>query len=492
MRTLGELLEGLVDEERLSPLRDRTVSGVFDDSRRIEPGGLFVAIKGTRDDGRRYAEDAVRRGAGAIIGEDVAGLSGAAVISVPDARATLARLAARWFDLESAPANAGLQLVGVTGTNGKSTTAFMTSAILLAAGRRCGLIGTVRYDLGTRSITSGMTTPGPLDLARYLRECADSGADSAVVEVSSHALDQKRTEGLRFAAAAFTNLTGDHLDYHGDVEQYRDAKARLFRRLDEAATAVVNRDDPAHVHMLEGCRARQVRYSLNQKAEISARITHEAIIGTRYVLSVAGSDLGLENAIVGRHNVYNAMAAAGLALALGASPDDVVRGLGQVRNVPGRLQRVPVNAEFDVFVDYAHTDDALRNVLSVLKPLTRGRLIVVFGCGGDRDRTKRPRMGAVVAELADAAVVTSDNPRGEPPRTIIEEVVAGIDAAGRRRVMIEPDRRRAILTAMAGAKAGDVVLIAGKGHEDYQEIGGKRVHFDDVEVAIEAMAELAA
>ncbi len=492
MRTLGELLEGLVDDERLSPLRDRAVSGVFDDSRHIEPGGLFVAIQGTRDDGRRYAQDAVARGAGAVIAEDAADLKGAPVIRVADARATLARLAARWFELDQPAANAGLQLAGVTGTNGKSTTAFMTSAILRAAGRNCALIGTVRYDLGKRSVVSGMTTPGPLDLARYLREAADAGSDSAVLEVSSHALSQKRTDGLRFQAAAFTNLTGDHLDYHGDIEHYRDAKARLFRLLDEAATAVVNADDPVHENMLYGCRGRHVRYSLAADAEITARITHETIAGTRYVMSVDGRDLGLENAIVGRHNVYNAMAAAGLALAMGATPDDVVKGLGQVRNVPGRLQRVPVNAGFDVFVDYAHTDDALRNVLSVLKPLTRGRLIVVFGCGGDRDRTKRPRMGKVAAELADAAVVTSDNPRSEPPRAIIDEIMAGIDAAARRHVMIEPDRRCAIITAMAGAKSGDVVLIAGKGHEDYQEIGGKRVHFDDVEVAIEAMAELAA
>jgi UDP-N-acetylmuramoyl-L-alanyl-D-glutamate--2,6-diaminopimelate ligase len=340
-------------------------------------------------------------------------------------------------------------------------------------------------------VAASMTTPGPLELGACLRECADAGAVAAVMEVSSHALDQKRTDGLRFAAAAFTNLTGDHLDYHETVEKYRAAKARLFTGLDASAVALVNRDDPNHAAMVQDCRARVVTYALDQDADITARIVRSTSQGTFYRLRLEGRELVLENAIVGRHNVYNALTAAGLAWALGVTPDAIAAGLLAVRNIPGRLQRVPCASAADVFVDYAHTDDALRNVLSVLKPLTRRRLIVVFGCGGDRDRTKRPRMAQAAAEFADAILVTSDNPRSEDPRAIIGEVLTGFDADARRHVVVEPDRAAAIRAALAAAADGDVVLVAGKGHEDYQIIGDRRIHFDDVEVAIQAAAALA-
>jgi UDP-N-acetylmuramoyl-L-alanyl-D-glutamate--2,6-diaminopimelate ligase len=322
-----------------------------------------------------------------------------------------------------------------------------------------------------------------------MREAIDSGATSAVMEVSSHALHQKRVDGLRFAVAAFTNLSGDHLDYHGTLEQYADSKARLFERLDEEAVAIVNADDAAGERMMRDCTARVVRYSLNDSScAIHARITRESVDGTHYVMTIDGQDMALENAVVGRHNVYNAMAAAGLATALGATPGMIADGLASVRNVPGRLQRVPCTEGFHVFVDYAHTDDALENVLRVVRTLTRRRLIVVFGCGGDRDRTKRPRMGRVAAELADCVVATSDNPRSESPRKIIEDILAGMSPEQRGRTTVEPDRRAAICGALIAAMEGDVVLIAGKGHEDYQILGDKRIHFDDIEVAIEALA----
>ncbi len=489
MRKLGELLDGLVDGERLDPHRDRLITGVFDDSRRACRDGIFVAVNGTKDDGRRYARDAIARGAAVLVGEGLAELEGALVLDVPDARAVLAGLASRWHGLDGELCR-HLKLAGVTGTNGKSTTALMTAAIMRAAGGRCGVLGTVYYDLCARSVTATMTTPGPLELAGYLRECVDAGAKAVVMEVSSHALAQKRTDGVRFDAAAFTNLTGDHLDYHETFERYRAAKARLFRALDSSATAIINRDDEHHKWMLDGCSARQVLFSLEGPAEICARITRETIGGTCYVLQIDGRELGLENAVVGRHNVYNAMTAAGLAYGLGAPIDAIATGLAKVRNIPGRLQRVPRATGYDVFVDYAHTDDALQNVLSVLRPLTRGKLIVVFGCGGDRDRTKRPRMGRAAVELADAVIITSDNPRSEDPERIIEDILSGIDQQQRRRVLVEPDRRSAIRAALGGAARGDVLLIAGKGHEDYQIIGDRRIHFDDVEVAIEAIAEL--
>jgi UDP-N-acetylmuramoyl-L-alanyl-D-glutamate--2,6-diaminopimelate ligase len=490
MRRLGELLSGIVDEHTLGSHGDRMVSGVYDDSRMVEPESVFVAVRGTGIDGRRFVGDALARGALAVVGEELPGHADAVVLNVRDARGALATLATRWHGLDAEPA-AERRLVGITGTNGKSTTAFMTRAILRAARMQCGMLGTVHYDLCSRSVVSEMTTPGPLQLAALLRECFDAGARAAVMEVSSHALHQKRTDGLSFSAAAFTNLTQDHLDYHGDLESYRAAKARLFERLDASAVAVVNRDDPNYEYMIRECPARVVTYALDQEAEVRATITRESVRGTTFRVRANGFDLVLENAIPGRHNVYNATAATGLALALGISPDAIAAGLAAVRNIPGRLQRVPCAGAADVFVDYAHTDDALRNVLGVLRPLTRRRLIVVFGCGGDRDRTKRPKMARAVAAFADAIVVTSDNPRTEEPARIIDDVLAGFDADTRRRVLVEPDRRSAIHAALAASHDGDVVLIAGKGHEDYQILGTRRVHFDDVEVAIWAAAELA-
>lgn len=490
MRTLGELFAGLVDAAALRGREQQMVAGVFDDSRRVTPGSVFVALRGATADGRKFISSALERGAAVLVGESIEPADGALVLNVADARALLARLAVRWHGLET-PAGGHFELLGVTGTNGKTTTAFMTRAILQAAGRRCGLLGTVQYDLCSRSVVADMTTPGPLQLAACLRECADAGATAAVMEVSSHALDQRRTDGLRFAAAAFSNLTRDHLDYHGDFENYAAAKARLFAGLDASATAVVNIDDPWHERMLRDCRARVLRCSMKGTADVSASILRESIRGTFFRLRIGADEMVVENAIVGRHNVYNALAAAGLAVALGLPREAILAGLAGVRNVPGRLQRVPLTAAAEVFVDYAHTDDALRNVLSVLRPLTRKRLIVVFGCGGDRDRTKRPLMAQAVAAYADAIIVTSDNPRTEEPLAIIRDICAGFDATAQRRVVVEPDRRAAIRSALAAAQPGDSVLLAGKGHEDYQILGSQKHHFDDVEVAIQAVADLA-
>ena len=485
--TLAALLAGIVDRTLPAAQRRLVVTGVFDDSRHVRPGGIFVAIRGTATDGRRFVGDALARGASVVIGEGLESTGDAVVINVDDARATLARLAVRWVGLDTRLSNE-LRLLGITGTNGKTTTAFMTQAILQADGVRCGMIGTVHHDLCGRSVTAGMTTPGPLELAEYLRQCADNGAQAAVVEVSSHALDQRRTDGLRFAAAAFTNLTQDHLDYHETFEAYCGAKARLFAQLDESAVAVVNADDPHYEALVCACRAPVVTYALERPADIKASITGDTIGGTVYRLHLRGVELALRNALIGRHNVYNAMAAAGLALAIGMSTEAVERGLSAVRSIPGRLQRVPDLQGLEVFVDYAHTPDALRNAAGVLKPLTRKRLIVIFGCGGDRDRTKRPLMATAAAEFADVIIVTSDNPRTEDPRGIVEDILVGFDENARRRVRVEPDRRGAIRLALADATEGDVVLIAGKGHESYQVVGAERRPFDDVNVALEAAA----
>lgn len=501
MTTLGNLLDGIVDDHLCSAQRNRSISGVFDDSRRVLPDGIFVALRGTALDGRRFVNDAISRGAAVVISEDDRLEScppndrletGPAMVRVGDARVALARLAMRWYGLElqdgTSTGKPAMRLLGVTGTNGKTTTAHMTREVLKHAGMRCGLLGTVQNDLCGRSVTAEMTTPGPLQLAAMLRECADAGASAAVMEVSSHALDQKRTAGLRFAAAAFTNLTQDHLDYHRSMDLYAGAKARLFEGLDRDAVAIVNADDPATPRMVRDCKARILTYGLSHDADLCATITRDSVGGTLYRLRIEGRDVALENAIVGRHNVYNALAAAGLARATGASIDAIIAGLGAVRNVAGRLQRVPCVNGVDVFVDYAHTDDALRNVASVLQPLAKRRLIVVFGCGGDRDRSKRPKMARAAAEFADAIIVTSDNPRTEEPTAIISEILSGFDDSARRKVAVQPDRRKAIFAALSCAEEGDVVLIAGKGHEDYQIVGTTKHHFDDVEVAIEAAA----
>jgi UDP-N-acetylmuramoyl-L-alanyl-D-glutamate--2,6-diaminopimelate ligase len=490
-RPLGELLAGILDLPLSAAQRGLAVTGVCDDSRRVRPGNIFVAIRGTQADGRGFVGDAVGRGAAVLVGEDLAPIGDALVISVSDARAALARLAARWYGLDG-PSASHVRLVGLTGTNGKTTTAYMTQAILQAGGLRCGLLGTVQYDVCSRALAARMTTPGPLELARYVRQSVDAGAQAAVIEVSSHALDQRRTDGLRFSAAAFTNLTQDHLDYHGTFEAYRETKARLFAQLDETAVAVVNRDDPNWQTLVRHCAARVVTYALDQDADVTAALTRDTIGGTSYRLRVAGAELELENALVGQHNVYNAMAAAGLASALGMPAEAIERGLSSLREIPGRLQRVACRDDVEVFVDYAHTDDALRNVARVLKPLARRRLIIVFGCGGDRDRAKRPLMARAAAKFGDAVIVTSDNPRSEDPQTIIDDILEGFDEEARRRVLVEPDRRNAIQAALAGAAAGDVVLISGKGHEDYQLVGGERLHFDDVEVARQVAADLKA
>ena len=488
-RELGELLAGLADERLMARCGRQPITGVFDDSRKVTPGGLFVAVRGTAVDGREFVEGAVARGAAVVVGEGLPAHERAIVVNVPDARAALARLALRWHGLDG-ECGARLRLLGVTGTNGKTTTAIMTRAIVHAAGLKCGLLGTVRYDLCGRSVTAGVTTPGALELAGCLRECCDAGAGVVVMEVSSHALDQQRVAGLRFAAAAFTNLTGDHLDYHGTFENYRAAKARLFAGLDASAVAVVNRDDPSAAELVRDCAGRLAWYSLGGDGDIVGSLSRETTHGTYYRVRVEGRDLLLENAIVGRHNVYNALAAIGLARALELPWEAIEAGLGAVRNIPGRLQRVPCVRGVDVFVDYAHTDDALRNVLRALKPLVRRRLVVVFGCGGDRDRGKRPRMAQAATEYADVIVVTSDNPRHEDPNAIIAEIVTGFAPGLERDVRVEPDRAAAIGLALELAQEGDVVLIAGKGHENYQLLGERRIHFDDVEVAISAAAQL--
>jgi UDP-N-acetylmuramoyl-L-alanyl-D-glutamate--2,6-diaminopimelate ligase len=405
-------------------------------------------------------------------------------VRVGDTRGALAKLAAAFWGLRG-DNQRRLCLIGITGTNGKTTVAWMLRSILRSAGERTALLGTVEYDLLSERRPAPLTTPGSLELCRLLSTACGAGATHGVMEVSSHALDQRRCDGLGFAAGVFTNLTGDHLDYHKTMEAYLTAKRRLFESLSREATAIINRDDPASHELMRATRARVVTYGLASiDTEVRAALLKMNRSTTEFVIQVADAEVAVRNSMIGRHNVLNALAAAATAHALGVSPAAIADGLRCMSEVPGRLQRAePVDWPFSVFVDYAHTDDALRNVLTALRPLTAGRLICVFGCGGDRDRSKRPRMAAAVAEWADAAYVTSDNPRSEEPHAIIEEILPGFADRRRCTVVVETDRRRAIESALSDAHEGDTVLIAGKGHENYQIIGDRVLAFDDVDVA---------
>jgi UDP-N-acetylmuramoyl-L-alanyl-D-glutamate--2,6-diaminopimelate ligase len=454
------------------------------DSRRCRAGSCFVAVRGTEQDGHRYIPAACEAGASAVVCEDPSAAGAEAAFAVvDDARVAIARLAQA---IHGWPARK-LACVGITGTNGKSTCGQLIKAALEAGGHRPAVLGTISYDTGDRSLPAGTTTPDPITLAELTAEMVAGGRTHLVMEASSHALDQRRIAGVDFRVAVFTNISGDHQDYHGSMDAYQAAKRRLFEGLSADAAAVINRDDAAGEDMAAASKAPVCWYGLSAASDLWARIDRIDATGTDFTFIRGELRVAAHTPMIGQHNVYNCLAAAAACEALGMGLPTVAAAVGGVSFVRGRLERVRADAGICVFVDYAHTDDALQNVLRALKPVTAKRLIVVFGCGGDRDRTKRPRMAAVAEKLADEVVITSDNPRSERPEAIIEEICAGLSEAGRRRALVEPDRRSAIALAIERASEGDVVLIAGKGHETYQVLGERRIHFDDVEVAEEIL-----
>jgi UDP-N-acetylmuramoyl-L-alanyl-D-glutamate--2,6-diaminopimelate ligase len=490
-----------------SGLPDIGIEYISDDSRAVRRGSCFVAVRGMGLDGHDYIEQAINAGAAVIVAQRDAvharrgrNRQGICVLDVDDTREALSRLTATLHGVAEATRTGRLRAIGVTGTNGKSTIGYLIQSILKTAGHPTALLGTIRYDLVGETVPANWTTPPATVLSASLARAMHSGATHAVMEVSSHALDQRRCDGLTFAAGVFSNLTGDHLDYHRDVESYLRAKKRLFDALPGRAAAVVNAEDPASLRLIENCAARVIRYGLEAGGlDVTARGVRVSTAGSEFELCLVQGATRVHSPLIGRHNVMNALAAAAAAETLGATPDEIRAGLEAIHVVPGRLQRVETNgAGFSVLVDYAHTDDALLNVLSVLRPLTTGRLICVFGCGGDRDRSKRPRMAAAVERFADLAVITSDNPRSEDPAAIIDEVLAGFGKYGSRgraaavppcHIEVEVDRRAGIAQAIECAAPGDTVLIAGKGHEDYQIIGKQKIHFDDVEVATDCLRQ---
>jgi UDP-N-acetylmuramoyl-L-alanyl-D-glutamate--2,6-diaminopimelate ligase len=503
--TLRDLVTGLGPLAAASRLDDvntaalaQPVSAVEHDSRRVAPGAVFVALKGEHSDGAIFAPQAVARGAIAVLAESTAPEPlDIPWIVVSDARLALAQCAAAFYGHPSDE----LTVVGITGTNGKTTVSYLVASIFDEAGQRCGRIGTVGYRIGLVEYDATRTTPEAVDLQRMLREMVDARCAACAMEVSSHALVLRRVDGLRFAAGVFTNLTRDHLDFHRGMEEYFLAKRRLFDLLPPGAPAVVNADDAYGARLLRE-RPGAISYGIDRAAQVRVVDLAMTIHGVSGTLETPAGRIRLQSSLVGRPNVSNILAAAAACCALDVPPAAIAQGITALGSVPGRFQTASSNSDdIAVVVDYAHTDDALRSLLETARPLARGRLITVFGCGGDRDRTKRPLMGAVAARLSDRVVLTSDNPRSEDPLQIIEEIKRGLVPPDRPAVrhgqpvaavravpwVAIADRREAIDLAIREAEPGDLVVVAGKGHEKTQVIGSRALPFDDVFVAREAL-----
>lgn len=483
---LHTLLRQFDPQASLTGVANPEIKGVREDSRLVRPGDLFIARAGLTADGRQFVQDAIARGAAAVVAAGPGAKGAVPVISVKDPGAAASVLA----NLFHGNPGGSVKALGVTGTNGKTTTTYLIRHILGKVNRRCGMVGTVEIDDGRTRREASMTTPSACEVADLLAAMRDRGCRACAIETSSHALDQGRVAGVPFAGAAFTNLTGDHLDYHKTMDAYADAKARLFASLDGSAVAVVNADDGASDRMVRDTQARVIRFGFGKSADYRARDWAVTSQGSNFVLHTPDGRAEVAMGLIGKHNIENALAAAALVgETFGLSVNQIAAALRDAQGAPGRLQAVRVGQPFAVLVDYAHTDDALENVLTALNPLTRGQLRVVFGCGGDRDRTKRPRMARTAERYADAIYVTSDNPRTEEPRSILDEIVSGLSDAGRGKAAVEIDRRTAIRQALGDAREGDVVLIAGKGHENYQVLGKEKHHFDDVEEATTFLRE---
>ena len=463
---------------------DREFEGLAHDSRAVRPGDLFAAIRGFAQDGHRHAADAVRRGAAVVLVEHPLDGVAATQIVVPDTRRALAAAAAVFYRHPSS----ALRVCGITGTNGKTTTTFLVDAILRAAGRRSAVIGTLGVQVDGAPVAfhaTTPTTPEAPDLQRLLRDMVNRGVQDVTMEVTSHALELHRVERCRFVTAVFTNLTQDHLDLHGTLEAYRDAKAQLFAMLEPDGIGVVNADDPAGAAMARASRAAVWTYGIERPARIRAEAVTLGPRGTRMTVVWPDGRVPVALPLPGRFNVSNALAAFGVGLSRGVAPETIRRTLERTVGVPGRFEPVDEGQPFAVIVDYAHTPDSLEQVLRLAAEISPGRRIVVFGCGGDRDRTKRPIMGRIGTTLADYAIFTSDNPRGEDPESILRDIAAGVPGAGN--FATEVDRRRAIEQAIERARPGDVVVIAGKGHETYQIVGEQVIDFDDRAVAREVL-----
>ena len=495
--TVMQLLSALRGQVEILEQRGdmtRSVHAITDDSRAVAGGSMFVAVKGERVDGHGFVEQAIKAGAVAVIAQAPVGSGPVPFALVADSRKALGLLGSRFHRDPSAR----LKMIGVTGTNGKTTTTYLCKALLEGIGRRVGLIGTVGYQVGQETFPASHTTPGALDLQALLAKMVERGLNAAVMEVSSHALALDRTSGCEYDLAVFTNLTQDHLDFHHTMDEYFEAKVRLFTGLGggkkAGKRALINVDDPRGNAIRAACPVPVWGFAIQGQADLKAERVRLSLTGTTFTAATPAGSFTVESRLVGEHNVYNLLGAIGVALHDGATSDQICEAAAHITHVPGRFERVSSGKDFTVIVDYAHTEDALIRVLTAAQALKTGRIITVFGCGGDRDRGKRPKMGRAAVEYSDVVILTSDNPRTEDPLAILREVEIGVQEALGHRSHVQyrsvPDRREAIGAAIREAHRGDIVLIAGKGHEDYQIIGTKKFHFEDREVAREAIQQL--
>jgi len=478
--TVDEIMKG-IRTIKIEGSSNTDVLGISYDSRKTAGGHLFVAMAGEHADGHLFIPQAIEKGAVAVMFDNLdpdqlsalgTQFSGVTFIQVTGSREALAAAANNFY----AHPSSALHLVGVTGTNGKTTTTYLIKSVLEKWGRKTGLIGTISYMVGTEVYASSHTTPESPEFQGLLHDMLKAGCTHVISEVSSHALAQKRVDGSNFRTVVFTNLTRDHLDFHDSMDDYFLAKERLFRQmLSEDGQAVINMDDQYGRKLLSSCRSGYT-YGLDAQADIRARDIRNLPGGLRFTLDAGGGTYNVESPMIGIHNVYNILAAIGSGLAMAVPMDVILEGIRSAGSVRGRFERIDEGQRFIAVVDYAHTEDALERTILTARELTRGRLITVFGCGGDRDKGKRPGMGAVATRLSDVVIITSDNPRSEDPGAIIREVEAG---AARKNYLVEPDREEAIRRGVEEAREGDLLLVAGKGHEEYQEIGGKRYDFSD-------------
>jgi UDP-N-acetylmuramoyl-L-alanyl-D-glutamate--2,6-diaminopimelate ligase len=478
------LLRNILGKELQIPSADFEVSLITADSRQVKPNSIFVAIPGTKVDGADFAAEAVQKGAKLVIaGKNIENLP---VILVDNPSDTLAKLSWSFYGIDRRLTANALSLYAVTGTNGKTTFCYLFQFLAKSFGKRCARFGTIDYDLITEKIEASHTTPDTAQLARIIRQACDNGADSIVMEASSHALDQGRVAGLSFKTAVFSNLTGDHLDYHGSMQDYREAKLKLFHSLASDSFAVINADDPSANYFIEAAQCRHITYGIDtEQCDLRAEKMTLSYAGTSGVISWKNQTVEFHTPLIGKHNVYNLLAAVAAGLSCGFDLRKILDVMRNPPQVPGRLERVETDGRFGIFVDYAHTDDGLDNVLSAVKPLVKNKLILVFGCGGDRDKTKRPRMAKVAEKYADQVIVTSDNPRTENPDHIIADILVGFSCYYRPEVQVQPDRTKAIHQAIDQADQGDIILIAGKGHETYQIVGTTKIPFDDRKICAE-------
>jgi len=470
-------------EELIKLIKNNQVSGITADSKRVKKNFIFVAVKGVQLDGSKFIDEALARGARFIVCDAGVKLNcsvSAEFIKVKDTRLALAELAASFYKNPSKK----LKVIGITGTNGKTTITYLLEALLKEAALCPGVIGTINYRFKHKIIPAKNTTPGPVELQSMLAEMAKKGVAYLAMEVSSHALDQERVEGIDFHSAIFTNLTQDHLDYHKNFKNYFLAKAKLFKRISPKSFAVINNDDKYSVRLKKNTPAKIITYGIKNKADLMAKDIKFEVRHTEFNLCFRAKQIKFRIKLIGRHNIYNVLGACAWGLKAGLGLKVIKSALEKFSCVPGRLERIDSPQGFFVFIDYAHTPDALKNALQTLRQLSPSRIITLFGCGGERDRLKRPKMGRVAASLSDFVVITSDNPRSENPIDIISDIRQGIS---NNNYCVILERKKAIRKALARAKAGDIVLLAGKGHENYQVLKNKTIHFDDKEETEECL-----